>query len=282
MARTDRSSRDISIFLCGGSMTSGSARKLFLSQCKHENNLSVKFPEGLFDELLEKNAFNLLELEEILANSVDAIVIFPESPGSFAEIGAFAESKSLRKKTICILDKKHSRSFSFINLGPVNILKKNKPSKVIDFNYKLLDQPTDARELVKTVTKQARQIKAELPSHDFGLFHIEELIKCVLFCLDQASWKEIKSTFYANSISLSPTAQDKIFEICLNVLLSTSKIEKNDKGKLRLSNLTTLSMLNSMPRQQLRYLQRIRVEAMNSQLRRHAEFKHDRVSALPL
>lgn len=274
--------RSLSIFLCGGSMTGNSARELFHDLCKNEKNLSVKFPEGLFDELLEKNAYNLLELEELLANSVDAIVIFPESPGSFAELGAFAESTSLRDKIVCISERKYSRNFSFINLGPIRILKKSPSSKVIEFSYKLLNTPIASKDLVSKVIKYARQIKNKFPSKQIALFALEELIIFSLFCLDTANWDEIKSIYLADDIGIESKKMDKVFDVCVSVLLATNKIEKDENGRFFLSERTLNWVLTSIPKHQLRYLQGVRVEVMNSYLRRHAEFKDDRIHALPL
>ena len=73
-----------------------------------------------------------LELENILADSVDCIVIFPESPGSFAEIGAFSNNEKLAKKMIVLSNKKYKYDKSFINYGPYRLIKRSKSGKVIN------------------------------------------------------------------------------------------------------------------------------------------------------
>ena len=81
--------------------------------------------EDIFDELLySSKTKDLLSLEALLAESVDAIVLIPESPGSFAELWAFANDERLRKKMICVVDKKYKKDKSFINQGPLKLVKK--------------------------------------------------------------------------------------------------------------------------------------------------------------
>lgn len=55
---------------------------------KENPRFSLLYPEDIFDDLLAiKGHYSLLELENILADSVDCIVIFPESP-CFADFKA--------------------------------------------------------------------------------------------------------------------------------------------------------------------------------------------------
>jgi hypothetical protein len=62
---------------------------------------------------------SVLEHEEKLARTSDAIVIIVESFGTAAELGAFAIAPELRKKLLVILDRGFHGERSFINLGPV-------------------------------------------------------------------------------------------------------------------------------------------------------------------
>lgn len=276
----DQNEKELSIFLCGGAMANGSARLKFWEVCKDEKNIIIKFPEGLFDELLEKNAYNLLELEEILADSVDAIVIFPESPGSWAELGAFAENSHLRKKIVCIAEKKFKSSFSFINLGPIRVLKKNEPSKIIDFKYSDLSDREKTKELITSVAHAAKKIKRQFPSKNIGLFRLEELIQLSLYCIDSADWSQMKQIYKNLDIGISVEKYDKIFDICINMLLIQRKIEKDGDGKFFLSDFHARQIENKIPREKIRQLQKIRVEVMNASFRRHAGLKMVRMTTL--
>lgn len=48
---------------------------------------------------------SLLSLEQQLAEAVDLIILIPESPGSFAELGAFSTRKELAEKMLVLRQK---------------------------------------------------------------------------------------------------------------------------------------------------------------------------------
>jgi len=58
-------------------------------------------------------------MESDLAALSDLIVIIVESPGTFAELGAFSHVTSLRKKLLPIVDRQYRGVNSFINTGPI-------------------------------------------------------------------------------------------------------------------------------------------------------------------
>lgn len=273
------SSRSVSIFLCGGKMSGESARLKFYNATRYEKNFQIRFPEGLFDELLEKKAYNLLELEEMLANSVDAIVIFPESPGSWAELGAFSGNEHLRNKIVCIIEHKYRTNFSFINLGPVRVLKKSASSKVISFKYSEIGINIETKNLASSIKSGVRQIKKAHPTKSLGLFDLEDLLTIILYCLDSATWSDLRDicrTFNSKFTTLDPT---EILDICIETLLTQRKIEKSTNGGFILSKRQAKQLEHDLTREQLRLVQQIRVEAMNAIYRRHAEVKRSRMPA---
>lgn len=60
-----------------------------------------------------------LEMEADLANLADLVIIVVESPGTFAELGAFSLSDPLRVKLLPLVDKKYADAESFIANGPL-------------------------------------------------------------------------------------------------------------------------------------------------------------------
>jgi hypothetical protein len=58
-------------------------------------------------------------MEEALAELADVVLLVVESPGTFAELGAFAISEPLRRKLLPILDARHLGQESFLETGPV-------------------------------------------------------------------------------------------------------------------------------------------------------------------
>lgn len=113
------------IFLCGKDKNDKSSIRHKIAQgftkgFWYSSNYDLIYPEDIFEELLySSNSTDLLTLENLLADSVDAVVVIPESAGSFAELGAFANNEKLRSKMICVMDARYKRDKSFINQGPL-------------------------------------------------------------------------------------------------------------------------------------------------------------------
>lgn len=80
--------------------------------------VTVRSPEEHFRRLLEDDRVSLLALENVLAESVDALIICPESPGSYAELGAFVNRNDLLPKIIVISELKYKNRKSFLRRGP--------------------------------------------------------------------------------------------------------------------------------------------------------------------
>jgi hypothetical protein len=119
----------------------------------------VYYPEELFEELLQGGgkSGDLLELENLLAQSVHAVVIVLESPGAIAELGAFANHPLLRDRLVVVVNEKHRHEASFIMRGPVNHLHWKTRSKRIfhDFGHADLGKlGEDVRAMVREVSKE--------------------------------------------------------------------------------------------------------------------------------
>ena len=118
------------IFLCGGPIARNgaflSARDFFYRYLLR--NLAwakrIKLAEDISTWFQKDNAFpDLLQLENYLAHLAAATVLFVESPGSIAELGAFAASDELRPKTLAVLNTAYGSDKSFIADGPVRRIK---------------------------------------------------------------------------------------------------------------------------------------------------------------
>jgi hypothetical protein len=124
----------ISIFLCGGKKEEGFRRKLGKEIARKVSKYvyTVHFPEDMFIELIQGHEKqDLLSLENLLADSVNAIVILLQSPGTFTELGAFSNYLKLQDKLIVNVAPKYARANSFINYGPIRYLKNNTKSKIL-------------------------------------------------------------------------------------------------------------------------------------------------------
>lgn len=116
------------LFLCGGNkdQDTPSERRLAITNFinHHFSDVYVIYAEKIYNELLKTDkSYNLYDLETDISQISDFILIVLEGEGSFCELGAFSHS-DLRDKVYVINDLKHSKSQSFVNLGPISILER--------------------------------------------------------------------------------------------------------------------------------------------------------------
>jgi hypothetical protein len=116
------------LFVCGGPVGAGetSLRSRFLQWVRTE------FPDAV--ALLAEAAFrdtflhdppkivNLSRFERVIGDVADCVVVFPETPGSIAELGLFSHMDRIRRKTLVVDDLDHHASGSFIVLGPIRTI----------------------------------------------------------------------------------------------------------------------------------------------------------------
>src|SRR5690606_18990715 len=130
-----------SIFLCGADISQKTTIRFKIAKAltdSHHYNLhyDLIYPEDIFDELLfSSHSPDLLSLENLLADSVDAVIMIPESPGSFTELGAFASNEKLRAKLVCVIDEKYKKTKSFISQGPLKLVKKTNKTNIVYVNF---------------------------------------------------------------------------------------------------------------------------------------------------
>lgn len=139
---------NIDIFLCGGASgrTNISKRDQLREQLEKNKKISIFYPEDMFMEFLNRKKYDLLTLESFLADNSDLILIVCESPGSFAELGAFVNNESTLNKVVVLIQKKYKKAKSFIRQGPVQHVELHNKENVIYFN-------DDMEELIREVNR---------------------------------------------------------------------------------------------------------------------------------
>jgi hypothetical protein len=119
------------IFLCGGPVSSLSERApLSLRDAFYkilDNPILRKRELILAEEITAQLAIfdkykNILEFETDLAQIVELIILFCESEGSLAELGAFAVINEIAQRLFVIVREKHWEALSFIRLGPLRLI----------------------------------------------------------------------------------------------------------------------------------------------------------------
>jgi hypothetical protein len=152
------------VFLCGGGKPTQMRLRRHIgdriSATKSKYRYKVYYPEDMFIELiLGHSRADLLSLENILAESVHAVAILLESPGTFTELGAFANHHKLKDKLIVVTDPAYGTQRSFINLGPIRYLQTNTRSHV---HYLTVDE-TNTRAIASVITESTRKVAVTSP-----------------------------------------------------------------------------------------------------------------------
>ena len=154
----------VNVFLCGKGLASNPSEtfgngesdlRLFLQDKLQNEITNCRVKLGEHRSLIERYrdaagdvAFNLADHEFVVARTIDLVVIFPCSPGSFAELGMFSREESIAAKMAIFLDTKYSDSKGYIVEGPVAAAKIRK-SSVYTMDYS--DRNAILREIVRLV-----------------------------------------------------------------------------------------------------------------------------------
>jgi hypothetical protein len=185
------------IFLCGGFQ---SPRRDFLFQYlkKWATDALVFQADDVWARIASSTSLNALAMEAQLADLADAVIIIVESPGTFAELGAFSNSGPLRRKLLPILDKRYEQSQSFINTGPVSWVNADsvfKPALFVDLDSILLaaDEITGRLARLNPMSRERVKNLAEHPKHlllmlrdivgmigPVSAHHVEQYVKAIL------------------------------------------------------------------------------------------------------
>jgi hypothetical protein len=106
------------VFICGGQASN--PRDTLRHFLVHEHpSINVFYAEQVWEVISSTPGLGALKMESDLAELSDLVIIIVESPGTFAELGAFSHVEALRKKLLPIVDIQYRGSNSFINTGPI-------------------------------------------------------------------------------------------------------------------------------------------------------------------
>lgn len=113
------------VFLCGGAQSDRRDRLAQYLRKKWAEDVLVFYADDVWSSIAGQTGLNALEMEEELASLSDLVLIVVESPGTFAELGAFSLSLTLRRKLLPLIDVRYRDDSSFINTGPVRWIDKD-------------------------------------------------------------------------------------------------------------------------------------------------------------
>ena len=148
------------LFLCGGA---DSPRRDWISAYveKRRTDTSVFYADNVWLHIAGHSKSDALRVESQLADLADVVAIVVESPGTFAELGAFAGSAALRKKLLPIIDEKYRGEPSFINTGPVRwVDEESKFRRAIFVNFDMI--ALAGAEIDDRLSRLPKQVTSEL------------------------------------------------------------------------------------------------------------------------
>ena len=125
---------------------------------------------------------NIGRFEELIAEIAHCILIFPERPGSIAELGYFSQDEELRKTLLVANNIAYQAQDSFINLGPVTLVDSGsnfRPTIHLDYSkpdFLPVKQRLD-RWLKKKYRKRFKYQPYENLSPEHRLFVVLELVR---------------------------------------------------------------------------------------------------------
>ncbi|WP_322200862.1 retron St85 family effector protein [Acutalibacter intestini] len=216
--------KSIYLFLCGGAGKDNVRNKV--RSLLEKEDLRIFYPEDLFMELLNRNKYaDLLEYENLLAQNADIICVLCESFGSAVELGAFCQVDAIRDKMIVGIEKRYARDRSFIMLGPIKHIQKERKDAVIEYRKDALD------DLVSAIVKQAKRMKRqhwvkETPSFSSLSFYISFIPLALFFYRSinrNAVFNGIKNMIKMNGNL--PKEYNDIFNASIKYLLNSNVIE---------------------------------------------------------
>lgn len=97
-------------------------------------------------------------MESDLAALSDLIIIIVESPGTYAELGAFSHVSELRRKLLPIVDRHYRGANSFINTGPIRWIDQDS-----EFRPTIWTRHNQILESVKEIERRIERIPKPKP-----------------------------------------------------------------------------------------------------------------------
>lgn len=116
------------VFVCGGNdkRKKRAVRTLFLGYAKRcLRHFRVFLAENAAKDLLSHSKprfLNVAQFEDLIAEVADCVLIFPESPGSVAELAYFSRDPRIRDKILVVNDARLQAEDSFLNMGPLALI----------------------------------------------------------------------------------------------------------------------------------------------------------------
>lgn len=180
------------VFVCGGPVNEPTMRPRFLdygrANLSHLRMFLAEEAERDYITNEEAKVNDVGDFEEIIGEIADCLIIFPESAGSFAELGFFSRNDKLSTKILIVNDATLQGQDSFILRGPINRIDSvSKFSPAIQIEYKdnadfsLIKARLENRIVGKNRKKFSAKTYSALTRRDsfFAIFEIVRLFEVI-------------------------------------------------------------------------------------------------------
>lgn len=270
-------SKKVTVFLCGADINDNSkARAKMAAIFDVYPRYEIIYPEDIFDDLLAgQGQYSLLTLENILAESVDAIVLFPESPGSLTELGAFSNNPRLAEKTIILSEKRFEKKKSFINYGPYRLIKESGTGKVFHIKYDDLDHNEEKYAIYRKVNDQITRIKSShaVEKNEANILEVESFILPCIYLIEH-----VDRSMLLELLKHATQQKEELCDIAIKSALSRLSNKNFISRSDRWLSVTNDGIHFVRDKFSNIHLDKARIEILNVENRRNTTVRYDRVS----
>ena len=223
----------INIFLCGSNpKDTNSLRHKINNHLKEHSNYNIAFPEEIFESLLKRREYNLLELESDLANDVDIVILPLEGLGTYAELGAFSTYEKLQNKIVVINQKRYRhKKNSFINMGPIKLIERSNKKNIIYYDDETQTEMLDSViSRIRGISKSRNRV-----SDTDNLFNLMRFILYIIAFFQPITINKIKEL-------LEKYVAKRIYYIqpCIDLLIEKKHILSEVDGRSKYFKLSSI------------------------------------------
>jgi hypothetical protein len=225
------------LFFCGGTIGSDPKKTLSLRQyLLNERKISPRIRSNIIlaetaNQLYRDSGYvDLITFEEDIARISALVLVIAESPGSLAELGAFASRDAIRRSLAILIRTTHYEQESFIRYGPIEKLHKEDSDRVGVYPWRTtktgLLVKSSARSHVRSITTFTNKLLDRIhKEHLFESDKEEQIFICILWIVYLSTAVSITQIvdYYSNTfgnISMSDM-RNKLFCMKLAGWVST-------------------------------------------------------------
>lgn len=234
------------IFVCGGVTDTAAPNPISLRDCflRIANSGGLPTHKVVIAEAgapLQTDAgySDLFQFENDIAAAVSLILLFSESPGSLAELGAFAALPSVAKRLLAVIDDTYYEQESFVRNGPIRFLEGEIGDESVfrleraevgidaDGNTANVNLAALSDQLAPAINERIDGFAVEdsFDNHEYG--HIVLLIAGLIYDYGAMKFNEIKEALGTLGIDLSETRLRNLL-YCNTIFGWTVKVKKGN------------------------------------------------------